>query len=309
MATFILKRLLALLPVAIGVVVIVSLMTHLVPGDPADAALGPYATKEDKVAYRQSLGLDKPIAQQLTSYFLNLAKGDLGNSFIYRRSVTSLISERIRPTAELAIASLVVSLLLSIPLGILSAIKNGGLWDFFAMGFSVMGVALPNFWLGPILVLYFSLYLGWFPVSERTGFLSYILPSITMGTALAAAASRMTRNAMLDVLREDYIRTARAKGLSEMYVTWVHALRNASLPLVTIVGLQFGVLLTGAVITERVFDWPGLGSLLIGALDTRDYPVLQGCVLFFSFSYLLVNLLTDIVYAFVDPRIKICSNE
>lgn len=305
MATFLAKRLLALLPVAFGVVVIVSLMTHLVPGDPADAALGEYATLEDKQAFRASLGLDKSIPDQLISYFGKLAKGDLGESFIFRRKVASLLAERIGPTAELALTSLLVSILLSIPLGILSAVRSGGLWDFLAMGFSITGVALPNFWLGPMLVLLFALNLGWLPVSERDGFASYILPSITMGTALAAAASRMTRNAMMDILKEDYIRTARAKGLSEWVVIWVHALRNASLPLVTIVGLQFGVLLTGAVITERIFDWPGLGSLLIGALNNRDYPVLQGCVLLFSFSYLIVNLLTDIVYALVDPRIKL----
>jgi peptide/nickel transport system permease protein len=195
--------------------------------------------------------------------------------------------------------------MLSLPLGIVSAVRAGRPVDFAAMGFALTGIAVPNFWLGPMLVLLFSLKLGWLPVSERDSAGSYVLPALTLGIALAAMLSRMTRNSMLDNLKEDYVRTARAKGNPEGTVVLKHVLRNAALPLVTVAGLQFGVLLTGAIITERIFDWPGLGSLILDGINNRDYPVVQGCVLVFSFTYLLVNLLTDLVYGFVDPRIKI----
>jgi peptide/nickel transport system permease protein len=218
--------------------------------------------------------------------------------------VTELIAERVQPTVELAVVSLIVALCLSIPLGIVSALKAGKPLDYTAMGFALLGVAIPNFWLGPMLVLLFSLELGWLPVSERGGALSYVLPAITLGTALAAILSRMTRNSMLDNMKEDYVRTARAKGNPERTVIGKHVFRNAALPLVTIVGLQFGVLLTGAIITERIFDWPGLGSLILDGINNRDYPVVQGCVLVFSATYLIVNLVTDLSYALVDPRIK-----
>lgn len=307
MGFYLLKRLASLIPVGLGVLLVVAFMIHLVPGDPVDAILGDFATQEDKQNLRHTLGLDRPVPQQLINYVKDVAQGDLGQSLIYKKPVTELLRERIPATVELALGALLVALLVSIPLGILSAIKAGTPIDLLAMSFAVSGVAIPTFWLGPLLILFFSVELGWLPVSERSDWMSYILPSLSMGTALAAALSRMTRNSMLDTLKEDFVRTARAKGCSEFRVTVQHAFRNASLPLVTLIGLQFGVLLTGAIVTERIFDWPGLGSLLIEGISTRDYPVVQGCVLLFSGSYLLVNLITDLTYSLVDPRIRLSS--
>lgn len=298
------KRLLALVPVAAGVVIVVSLLIHMVPGNPADVVLGPYATENEKSAYLQAMGLDRPIPMQIGHYFSQLLQGNLGDSMIYQKPVTTLISERILPTLELALCAMVVAIFLSLPLGILSAVFRGKLIDYSAMTFALVGVAIPNFWLGPLLIMIFSLYLGLLPVSERSGAASYLLPSLSLGLALAAMLSRMTRNSMLDTMKEDYVRTARSKGASEFTVICKHVLRNAALPLVTIVGLQFGVLLTGAIITERVFDWPGLGSLILEGINNRDYPVVQGCVLTFSATYLTVNLLTDVFYSIIDPRIR-----
>lgn len=299
------KRLLGLIPVGLGVVTIVGLLIHAVPGDPVDMILGEYATLAEKNVLKASLGLDKPLFDQLINYYQNIAQGDLGTSLIYNRPVKDLIFERVQATAELALVSMIVAIIMSIPLGILSAIKNGQPIDYAAMTLSLGGVSIPNFWLGPMLILLFSLELGWLPVSERTDWQSYILPALTMGTSLAAILSRMTRNSMLDNMQEDYVRTAKAKGNKPSVIIGKHVLRNASLPLITVIGLQFGVLLTGAVITEKIFDWPGLGLLILDGLGNRDYPLVQGCVLFFSASYLIVNLLTDIMYAAADPRIKL----
>ncbi len=299
------KRLASLLPVALGVVILVSLMIHVVPGDPVDSILGPYATSEQRVEMRAKLDLDKPIVQQIFDYLRGITTGDLGSSIIYQKPVANLIAERVRPTLELAAAAVLVAILVSIPLGILAAVYANRAIDFFAMGVAMVGIAIPNFWLGPLLILLFSVELGWLPVSERTNLSSYILPSVSLGLALAAALSRMTRTSVLDCLREDYVRTARAKGNSEFRVVCKHVLRNASLPLITIIGLQFGVLLTGAIITERVFDWPGLGTLILEGIYNRDYPIVQGCVLVFSATYLLVNLVTDLLYAAADPRIRL----
>ena len=304
MLQFFIRRVFSLIPVGLGVIAVVSALIYLVPGDPVDIMLGPYATELEKSHLRQALGLDQPAFHRLIEYYGQILQGDLGDSFIYQKPVLDLIAERIWPTVELAIISLCVALAISLPLGIISALKAGGPIDLAAMGFALLGVALPNFWLGPMLVLLFSVELGWLPVSERLGWSSYVLPAITLGTALAAVLSRMTRNSVLDNLAEDYVRTARAKGSKNFRVIGKHVLRNAALPLVTIVGLQFGVLLTGAIITERIFDWPGLGSLILEGINNRDYPVVQGCVLMFSASYLLVNLFTDLAYAVVDPRIK-----
>lgn len=307
MLGFICRRIIALIPVALGVVIFVALMTRLVPGDPVDVILGDFATLEEKTALRHSLGLDVPVVEQLWTYARHVAKGDLGRSIVYNRPVLDMIGERIGATFELALTALAIALAISLPLGIVSALRKDTWIDYLAMGFAITGVALPGFWLGPMLVLLFSLKLDLLPVSERGDWTSYILPALTMGTALAAALARMTRNAMLDTMREDYVRTARAKGAGEARVILIHVLRNAALPLVTVLGLQFGVLLTGAIITEKIFDWPGIGSLVLEGILQRDYPVVEGCVLMFSFSYLAVNLLTDILYAVVDPRIKLES--
>ena len=304
MLTFVLRRLLSLVPVGLGVVFVVSLLIHAVPGDPADSILGPYATAAEKTALKHDLGLDRPFLEELGGYYKKVFTGDLGTSLVYRRPVTELIAKRVQPTAELALCAMLVALAVSLPLGVLSALKAGKPLDFAAMAFALTGIAIPNFWLGPMLVLLLSLKVHWLPVSERAGPASYVLPAVTLGVALAAILSRMTRNSMLDNLREDYVRTARAKGNHERVVVLKHVLRNAALPLVTIVGLQFGVLLTGAIITERIFDWPGLGSLILDGINNRDYPLVQGCVLVFSFTYLMVNLLTDLTYAVIDPRLK-----
>ena len=307
MLTFVIRRVLALIPVGLGVVAIVSLLIHLVPGDPADMMLGAYATAAEKTDLKHAMGLDQPFLVQLGHYYAGVASGHLGDSFIYRKPVETLIAQRVQATAELAFLAMVVGLAISLPLGIISALKQGKPTDYVAMGAALLGVAVPNFWLGPMFVLLFAVKLGWLPVSERGDWTSYVLPAMTLGIPLSAVLSRMTRNSMLDNLKEDFVRTARAKGAKEAVVVLKHVLRNAALPLVTIIGLQFGVLLTGAIITERIFDWPGLGSLILDGINNRDYPVVQGCVLVFSGSYLLVNLLTDLSYAFVDPRIKSAS--
>jgi peptide/nickel transport system permease protein len=303
--TFCIRRILTAIPLGIGVVLIVALLIHAVPGDPVDSMLSGTATEDDRQAVRVALGLDKPVLEQMVRYLWGVLHGDLGNSLLLGKPVTTLILERLQPTIELAILALIVAITLSLPLGIISAVKKGTVIDYAAMALALVGVAVPTFWLGPLLILLFSLELELLPVSERIDMWSYVLPAVTLGTALAAALSRMTRNSVLENLREDYVRTARAKGQKEALVVGKHVLRNAALPLVTIVGLQFGVLLTGAIITERIFDWPGLGSLIIEGINSRDYPVVQGCVLFFSGTYLAVNLLTDLTYALVDPRIRI----
>ncbi len=304
MLVTILKRLFSLIPVAIGVVVIVSLMIHLIPGDPLDRILGDFATPESRDLLRTQLGLHLSVPQQLLHYFKQLLQGDLGQSLIYNRSVTSLIAERFPATLELAFCSLMLAISFGTPLGILSAVHKNKIQDQIAMTFSLIGIAVPNFCLGPMLIFLFAIKLDLLPVSEKNGLTSFILPALTIGTALAAIISRMTRNSMLDIMREDFIRTARAKGLNPRLVILKHGLRNAALPLITIIGLQFGVLLTGAVVTEKIFDWPGLGSLILEALGNRDYPLVQGCVLIFSSIYLGVNLITDIIYKIVDPRVK-----
>ncbi|MEJ2406153.1 MAG: ABC transporter permease [Candidatus Thiodiazotropha sp.] len=305
MGLFLLSRLTSALFATLGVVLLVFFLIHLVPGDPVDVMLGESAQPADRTALRASLGLDQPLAQQLGGYFSGLLRWDLGRSLHKRQPVSQLLAERIPATLELASAALIVALLLALPLGILAALKRGQGWDWGAMGFSMLGAAIPNFWLGPMLILLFSLWLGWTPVSGRDGVTSLILPAITLGTSLAAILARMVRSSLLEVLGEDFVRTARAKGLSEWRVVSHHALGNAWLPVLTLIGLQLGALLGGAVVTEVVFDWPGIGSLLIEAIQQRDYPVVQGCVLLISLTYVSVNTLTDLAYAWVDPRIRL----
>jgi peptide/nickel transport system permease protein len=287
-----------------GVCTLVFLLIHLVPGDPVEAMLGEGARPADRAAMTAALGLDRPLGEQYRLYLLRLLRLDLGQSFSFQRPVLDLLAERLPATLSLAGLALVLALALAIPLGVLAACRRGEPADSVAMGFSLLGGAVPNFWLGPLLILVFSLWLGWTPVSGREGPASLILPAITLGTSLAAILARMVRGSVLEVLSEDYIRTARAKGLAPGAVLWKHALRNAWLPVLTLVGLQLGGLLGGAVITETVFGWPGLGSLLVEAIQSRDYPVVQGAVLLVSLTYVLVNTGTDLVYAWVDPRIR-----
>ncbi|MGD8932999.1 MAG: ABC transporter permease [Chromatiales bacterium] len=307
MIDFLVSRLLSALVVVFGVACLVFLLLHLTPGDPVDVMLGESARPADREALRSALGLDKPLARQLVDYFVALAGLDLGTSLHSKLPVSQLLGERLPATLQLALAALGCALLLALPLGILAAVKRGGAWDYGAMGFSLLGVSMPNFWLGPVLILVFSLWLGWTPVSGRDSPASLVLPALTLGTALAAILARMIRSSLLEVLGEDYVRTARAKGLAESRVIWRHAMRNAWLPVVTLLGLQLGALLGGAVVTEIVFDWPGIGSLLIQAIQQRDYPVVQGCVLFISLIYVLVNTLTDLAYGLIDPRIRRAS--
>ncbi|OYV76956.1 MAG: glutathione ABC transporter permease GsiC [Chromatiales bacterium 21-64-14] len=280
------------------------MLVHLAPGDPVDVMLGESALPADRVALRHALGLDRPVLVQLVTYFRHLLHLNLGTSLYSQQPVAEILAQRIPATAELALAALVVAVCLAFPLGILAAVRKDTRWDYGAMGFALLGVSIPNFWMGPLLILVFSVGLGWFPVSGRAGFSSLVLPAITLGTAMAAILSRMVRSALLEVLGEDYIRTARAKGLAERTVILRHGLRNALLPVLTLIGLQLGTLLGGAVITEMVFSWPGVGQLLVDAIHRRDYPVVQACVLLISVTYVVVNMLTDLVYAWADPRMR-----
>ena len=305
MLSYLAQRLAGAALVVFGVISIVFLLIHLIPGDPVEIMLGEAASATDREALRVALGLDQPVLLQFTHYLHGLLQFDLGTSLQSRRPVTDLLQERLPATLLLAGVTLAVTLALALPLGILAAVCRGSGWDGGAMAFSMLGVSIPNFWLGPLLILVFSLWLGWFPVSGREGVGSVVLPAVTLGTGLAAVLSRMVRSSMLEVLGEDYIRTARAKGLPPHRVILHHGLRNALLPVITLLGLQLGALLAGAVITETVFSWPGIGLLTIEAIQSRDYPVVQACVLLISVGYVLVNLLTDIAYAWADPRIRL----
>ncbi|WPL18788.1 Glutathione transport system permease protein GsiC [Thiorhodovibrio winogradskyi] len=298
-----LARLSATLVVMLGVSTLVFLLLHLVPGDPVEAMLGESARPADLAALRTHLGLDRPLSVQYGDYLAGLLRLDLGQSLIDQRPVADMIAERFPATLQLTLVALSLAVIIALPLGVLAARHQGRALDSAAMGFSVLGMAIPNFWLGPMLILVFSLWLGWTPVSGREGWNSLILPALTLGTGLAALLARMVRASLLEVLGEDYIRTARAKGLNESAVLWRHALRNAALPILTLLGLQLGGLLGGAVITETVFSWPGIGSLLVDAIKARDYPVVQGCVLLISLIYVGVNTLTDLLYLWIDPRI------
>jgi ABC-type dipeptide/oligopeptide/nickel transport system permease component len=304
MTAFLLRRLLLTLPVVWIVVSLVFAFIHLVPGDPIAQMLGEGASVTEIERLRRELGLDRPILQQYQSYLLGLLRGDLGISFRDQQPVMRSILDRYPATMELTAAALLVSVILAIPMGIAGAVRRGKFTDQ-AVGFiSLLGVSLPNFALGPLLILIFSVGLGWLPVSGRDGFLHLILPAATMGAALAAITTRMVRASMLEEINQDYVRTARSKGLAESLVLFRHALRNGLLPVITILGLQTGALLAGAIITERIFSWPGVGRLTFQAIEARDYPLLQGCILTIALSYILINLLTDVLYSIVDPRIR-----
>jgi peptide/nickel transport system permease protein len=305
MLTYILQRLLGALFVIFGVVSIVFLLIHMIPGDPVEIMLGESASTTDREALRVALGLNQPLWVQFQQYLAGLLQFDMGNSIHFRRPVSDLLLERLPATGLLAAMTLLITLVLALPLGIIAAVRRDTVWDSGAMTFAMLGVSIPNFWLGPILILVFSLWLGWFPVSGRNGFGSVVLPALTLSTGLIAVLSRMVRSSMLEVLGEDYIRTARAKGLPSQRVILHHGLRNALLPVITLLGLQLGALLAGAVITETVFSWPGVGLLTIESIQSRDYPVVQACVLLISVTYVLVNLLTDFAYAWIDPRIRL----
>ena len=302
---FLISRILTAFAVVLGVVCLVFFLLHLVPGDPVEVMLGESARPADKAALQRALGLDQPLHVQLGRYLASLGQFDLGTSLYSKRPIRDLLLERLPATVELGAAALLVALLLAVPLGVLAGVKKGTAWDVGAMGIALFGVSIPNFWMGPMLILVGALWLGWFPVSGRDGIASLILPALTLGTALASILSRMIRSALLEVLNEDFMRTARGKGLPDRTVIVRHGLRNALLPVITLVGLQLGALLSGAVITETVFSWPGIGSLIVEAIHRRDYPVVQATVLCISASYVVLNVLTDLAYAWIDPRVGI----
>ncbi len=304
MIRFILQKLVGAAISISGVVCLVFLLIHLVPGDPVEMMLGESARVADRAALAAKLGLDKSMLQQFISFVHGIFTLDFGESYVTGESITQMILDRLPATALLAVVSLLIAVLIAFPMGAIAALKKNSIADNAAMGFSLLGVSIPNFWMGQILILIFSLLLGWFPVSGYQGDGAIVLPAITLGTALAAILSRMIRSTLLEVLGEDYIRTAKAKGCSQTRVILFHAMRNAILPVITLIGLQLGTLLAGAVITEKVFSWPGIGLMVVESIQKRDYPVVQIAVLLISSTYVLVNMLTDILYAVVDPRIR-----
>lgn len=301
---FILRRFIHFFTVVFGVLLLTFLLIHLVPGDPVEVMLGESANIADREALRADLGLDQPLIQQFGHYLTRLSHGDFGKSIHTKTPIVDLIKTRYPATVALAVLSLMIGLVIGVPLGIYAALKANHWQDILVTLVSVRLSAMPVFWLGPILMLVFAVWLGWFPVSGMESTSSIILPAMTLGFGLSAILTRMTRTSLLEVLHDDYIRTARAKGLTERAVIFRHALRAALLPIITIVGLQMGSLLAGTVITETVFSWDGIGRLLVESIEKRDYPVTQACVLIVALSYVLVNLVTDVLYRMADPRVR-----
>jgi peptide/nickel transport system permease protein len=305
MARYFFKRFLLTLPALWLVLTLVFLMIHIVPGDPVEQMLGEGAAPGQLTQLRHVLGLDLPLHIQYEHYLWQLGRGDLGQSFKFQAPVRQIIFERYPATLQLAFLALVVCAAIAIPAGMLAAYRRGQSMDRAVGVFTLFGLAFPNFALGPVLILLFSIELGLLPVSGRGGPLHFVLPAATLGAALAAILTRMVRGSMLEELSSDYVRTARAKGLSTRVVLYRHAFRNALIPITTILGLQFGTLLAGTIVTETIFSWPGIGRLTVQAISARDYPLLQGCILVIAVSYVAVNLLTDLLYAVIDPRVRL----
>lgn len=304
MLRFIARRLVLTIPVLLGVATLVFSLIHFIPGDPALAMLGETASPADVAELRARLGLDRPLIAQYGSFLRGVVRGDLGTSMRTSEPVTDTILERMPATFELALAAMLVAIALAVPLGIAAAVWRGTAVDYGATTVSLLGISIPNFWLGPLLALLFAVQLGWFPVSGRGTLAHLVLPAISLGAALAAILARMTRATLLEELREQYVQAARARGVSRPRAVLRHAFRNSLIPVVTLLGLQFGAVLTGAVITETIFAWPGIGRLLIQSIGFRDYPLVQGCILLIAVTYVGVNLLTDLVYGVIDPRIR-----
>ncbi|HXT73552.1 MAG TPA: nickel ABC transporter permease [Candidatus Angelobacter sp.] len=305
MTRYISLRLVYSLPALWLIVTMVFLLAHIVPGDPVQQMLGEGATASDLIQLRHALGLDQTIPVQYGRYLGGVVRGNLGESFRFQQPVLDVVLEHYPATLELAFAALIVCCAIGIPAGLLAAQRRGRPTDHAVGFFTLLGLSIPNFALGPLLILIFSVLIGWLPVSGRGGISHLILPAITLGAALAAILTRMVRTSVLEQLGSDYVRTARAKGLTERAVLLRHAFRNALIPILTILGLQFGTLLAGTIVTETIFSWPGIGRLAVQAIEARDYPLLQGCILVIAVSYVLVNLLTDLVYAFADPRVRL----
>ena len=304
MHKYIFRRILLLIPVILGVSFVVFTIMFFTPGDPAQLILGERAPAEEIAALREQMGLNRPFFVQFFNFIKNAFMGDLGRSFTTKRPVFEELMARFPQTMQLAAAAVLVAVVLGIPIGILSATKQYSAFDMTAMVFALIGVSMPNFWQGLMMRLLFSILLRWLPSSGYGTFRHLIMPALTIGTSSMALITRMTRSSMLEVIRQDYIRTARAKGLSERVVINRHALKNALIPVITVIGLQFGYLLGGAVLTETIFSWPGVGRLIVEAIRQKDFPVVQGGVLLLAITFSIVNLVVDILYAYIDPRIK-----
>ena len=300
-----LMRLLLIVPAVWLILTMIFALIHLVPGDPVEQMLGPDAQASDVQRLRHDLGLDVPVSAQYVHYLTGLVRGNWGQSYRFREPVFRLIFERYPATLELACAALAVCLAIAIPAGVFSSSHRGTMRDRATSIFTLLGLSIPSFALGPLLILLFSVQLGWLPVSGRGGLSHLVLPAITLGAALAAILTRMVRGSMLEELSSDYVRTARAKGLRDRAVLFHHAFPNALIPVITIIGLQFGTLLAGTIVTETIFSWPGIGRMTVQAIQARDYPLLQGCILVIALSYVMVNLLTDLLYSLVDPRVRV----
>lgn len=298
------KRILGMIPLLFVISIIAFMFVHLIPGDPARLIAGTDATIEEIENIREKYGLDQPLYQQYFDYMGNLFQGDLGQSIVTGRPVLDMLVERFGPTLSLTLASMAWALIFGLLIGVISAVKRNKWPDHLSMFLAVSGVSIPSFWLGLMMIQLFSVQLGWFPTGGIGGIETYILPSFTLGAGVAAIIARFTRSSLMDVLKEDYIRTGRSKGLTEYKVINRHAVRNALIPVVTMSGLQFGFLLSGSIITETIFSWPGLGRLLINSITARDYPVIQSEILLFSLEFLLINLLVDLLYGFLNPKIR-----
>lgn len=304
MLEYVIKKIFLTVLVLFGVATISFLLMHLIPGDPAEALAGPQATQSDIENLRKSMNLDLPIWEQYINYITNLLKGDFGYSYRSHKPVKDMIIRYWPATFQLSLTSLLLAVLIGVPLGIFAAIRQGSLPDTIAMIISFIGLSMPSFWLGLLLILVLGVKFPIFSFYGREGLKSFVLPSITLGWGIGANIARMTRASMMDVLNQNYIRTARGKGLKETTVIYIHALRNASMPIVTIISLQMGILLGGQVVTETIFSWPGIGRMIVNALMSRDLMIVQMGILVLAFTFSIINLLTDISYAIIDPRIR-----
>ncbi|QZY55891.1 glutathione ABC transporter permease GsiC [Crassaminicella profunda] len=304
MLKYFIRRILSVIPILIVISIFVFLFVHLIPGDPARLVAGEDATAEDVAIIRSELGLDAPLHEQYFTFMGNLFKGDLGKSLKTRKPVTEEIGSRFMPTFTLTLFSMAWAVVFGLIIGVVSATNRNKWPDYLGMIVAVSGISLPSFWLGLMLIQLFSVKLGWFPTGGYGTFAHYILPSMTLGAAVAAVLARFTRSSFLEIMKEDYIRTARAKGLMERIVVWKHAMRNALIPVITMIGLRFGFLLGGSIVVETVFSWPGLGRLLIDSVNFRDYPVIQSEILLFSLQFIIINLVVDLLYALMNPEIQ-----
>lgn len=304
MLKYILQKLGFTVLVLVGAATCAFLLLHAIPGDTAEALAGPQATVEDVENLRRAMKLDAPLGEQYVVYMKNLLTGDLGHSYRTNKPVLEIVSAAWPATMQLAATSMLVAVLIGVPLGIYAAIRRGTIGDTISMVAAFLGVSMPSFWLALLLIIQFSVKLNWLPFYGRDGLLSFVLPSLTLGLGVAANIARLTRTSMLEILGQDYIRTAKGKGVRRTRVVWLHALRNAAVPVVTIIGLQFGVLLGGQVVTETVFSWPGVGRMIVDALNMRDLQIVQGGILILAFTFAVINLLTDVLYALLDPRIR-----